>query len=123
LDPILEVPTAVDVLEDSAFDDVVEATDEAADTTDSVDATEDATDSTDRVDSTDEVTDSTDGAVDSIDDATEDSGSEVSLGVVQAANIVITITSASKTISTFFFMRMILLLYLRCICTNTGACP
>jgi len=105
LEPILEVPAAVDVLEDVAFEDAaVETTDDAAvETTDdaAVETTDDAA-----VETTDDATDSTDGTVDSTDDATDDAATdEVSLlVVVQAANMVITIMSASRTTSTFLFM-------------------
>jgi len=60
------------------------------------------------VDSTDGVVDSTDGVVDSTDGVVEDAGVEDS-DVVQAANMVITMTNASKTTSAFFFMRIVLL--------------
>ena len=85
------------------MDDVVEAVDEAAD--EAADSTDEATDSTDGTESSSDGTEVSSDGIDSDDDVSvEDSGAELSLGFVQAANIVITITSASKTISTFFFM-------------------
>jgi len=109
LDPILVAPGVAFeevALDDVVAVDVVEVTDAAAEfagAEDAADGTEETTDDT--AEDSAATDDSTDAATD--DAATDDAATdEVSEGL-QAANIVITIMSASKTMSTFFFMRKI----------------
>jgi len=107
LEPILVAAgVVVEVAVDSTDDG---ATDVSSDDGTTEVSSEDGTTEVSSEDGTVEVsdaTDSTDGVVDSTDGAVEDSGVEVvDVVPLQAANMVMAMTSASKTTSAFFFMR------------------
>ena len=111
MEPILEV-AGVEVAEDAGVDAVDDgatevSSEDGATEVSSEDGTTEVSSEEGTVEVSDEAVDSTEEVVDTT-DGVEDAGVEDS-GVVQAANMVITMTNASKTTSAFLFMRIVLL--------------